>query len=821
MNIKGFTVAVLQQIINGAKTPNTNLHNNLIKQSTKNQNGADLVYLSISEAVIRSLFDNNLLSGELSETEPVAKHIGYIWLKPATSSNPPMITNNEEVKVWDGSAYVDSTPELIAKGFENLHGAAQQQAQTPPCSPTSSEIKAYLDSALIDDENSDGYIAGDMVKTPDGMYHFSKTGDSANLNYVDPNTALTAYSTNWDGAYTEQEVTDKFNLDNALQVCDIIELLANWVNPNGTGADNKTFTIEQWESKLRCHIAKLSGAYCDDSVKGDVVHITTPYNIQSVEDGDTYDVAIWTNTKNSPMFSPDGATPRPILMADGTVPVLQNDTIITLTFNSGYDVDGDGNPDGAWIYGELPPSEEITACQIMKLIDASVLCDTNVDGNVIETDTGTGMTTIPDGAVHKVLVMTTNTGQASYAPDAAPSRPILELKDDGSVINGTVNGNTVATLTFDAQYDLNGDGSVMGAWFTGDIPSYNFGDGIAIAIALNTVRELGMVYEDGSYYVSASGDAGSSPVIYPVSKSGVVGSVINTSIPDITSTGGLYNAMFTQGGESHILAHINTNGFKSYPITAATGVVDTANGSNTITGYISYYCTVFVDSQDRAWATIRNSNSSNGGSTAQGISYTYMRPDKNTNWSLVGSGVAIYNYENNISEVNGEIYLIKNNTVGKWNGSSFDDFSGWSFSLQKHNYKYATLPHPSDTNKVFTVGSTIWAASYITIFEGDLTTSTYTSKKYVNTQAGSGEVLDGEGMILGVWATDVGFQMLFQTGRIWQYNAVTDTIESPQLLTLNPIPNAMNLQTEQVLLSDGKDAILAPVTGSDSYVFIK
>ena len=74
---------------------------------------------SFGEKVIAALLDAGILTGVRYPTAPANPSIGMIWLKPAIAATLPDLEKDAEVKMWDGTAWIDPTFEKIAESMCN------------------------------------------------------------------------------------------------------------------------------------------------------------------------------------------------------------------------------------------------------------------------------------------------------------------------------------------------------------------------------------------------------------------------------------------------------------------------------------------------------------------------------------------------------------------------------------------------------------------------------------------------------------------------------------------------------------------------------
>lgn len=161
--------------------------------------GKSLMLMSVSEIPSRGVV-GTFMAGEITPkgaTPPVAPFIGYAWLQRAqwTDKSKPLIDVTEILKMWDGTAYVDASPELAAKGIMNASGI-----EYPPCKE-SVLGSAYGGVVVQAPPADDNYVAGKWYA--DGlMYRRAKTTTAINPSA----TGNAGHAAAWSNAYTMQQL---------------------------------------------------------------------------------------------------------------------------------------------------------------------------------------------------------------------------------------------------------------------------------------------------------------------------------------------------------------------------------------------------------------------------------------------------------------------------------------------------------------------------------------------------------------------------------------------------------------------------------------
>lgn len=223
---------VLQQLdAAGAFVNNQALHDFLRANSTQNAAGDELVIFSPSEQWLRMFIGWGFANGTITSAgaaAPAAPHIGYLWLQRAgLEGTDPEIKPLEVIKQWDGSAYVEPTPALMAEAYQHLAGSSGSGCQNGLCG-CDLELGGAPTIVEYSDE-TEGYLTGQWV-SKDGIVRRSRTGTVASPNYVDPDHGNAAVqSAHWEFNYTEEEIAEEVRKAN----CTLLDALVYLFTESG------------------------------------------------------------------------------------------------------------------------------------------------------------------------------------------------------------------------------------------------------------------------------------------------------------------------------------------------------------------------------------------------------------------------------------------------------------------------------------------------------------------------------------------------------------------------------------------------------------
>lgn len=229
---KGLAMPVLQQLdAAGAFVNNQALHDFLRANSTQNAAGDELLLFSPSEQWLRMFIGWGFANGTITSAgaaAPVAPHIGYLWLQRAgLEGTDPEIKPLEVIKQWDGSAYVEPTPELMAEAYQHLAGSSGSGCQNGLCG---CDLELGGAPTIVEySDGTEGYLTGQWV-SKDGIVRRSRTGTVASPNYVDPDHGNAAVqSAHWEFNYTEEEIAEEVRKAN----CTLLDALVYLFTESG------------------------------------------------------------------------------------------------------------------------------------------------------------------------------------------------------------------------------------------------------------------------------------------------------------------------------------------------------------------------------------------------------------------------------------------------------------------------------------------------------------------------------------------------------------------------------------------------------------